>query len=141
LFINSCFNIFIEVFVMSRFAGVLGLLVLVLASVMVAVVAYSQESMVVVFSASDPVGDDRGTGNYTYPTNAVFKPGVFDLTGFAVMRNSTHIAFAVFLRDLGGNPWGGPAGFCLQHVQIYVRTYCLRNHQHLYLRSEGGCSR
>jgi carbohydrate-binding DOMON domain-containing protein len=107
---------------MSRFAGVLGLLVLVLASVMAAVVAYSQESMVVVFSASDPVGDDRGTGNYTYPTNAVFKPGVFDLTGFAVMRNSTHIAFAVFLRDLGGNPWGGPAGFCLQHVQIYVRT-------------------
>jgi len=107
---------------MSRFAGMLSLLVLVLASVMAAVVAYSQEPMVVVFSASDPVGDDKGTGSYTYPTNAVFKPGVFDLTGFMVMENSTHVAFVVFLRDLGGNPWGGPAGFCLQHVQIYVRT-------------------
>jgi len=122
MFINSCFNIFYEVFVVSRFVGVLGLLVLVLASVMAAVVAYSQESMVVVFSASDPVGDDNGTGNYTYPTNAVFQPGVFDLTGFMVMKNSTHVALVVFLRNLGGNPWEGPAGFCLQHVQIYVRT-------------------
>ena len=107
---------------MSRFVGVLSLLALVLASVLLAGVTYSQEPMVVVFSASDPVGDDRGTGNYTYPTNAVFKPGVFDLTGFAVLKNSTHIALVVFLRDLGGNPWGGPAGFCLQHVQVYIRT-------------------
>ncbi len=107
---------------MSRFVGVLSLLVLVLASVMAGVIAYSQEPMVVVFSASDPVGDDKGTGNYTYPTNAVFQPGVFDLTGFMVMKNSTHVALVVFLRNLGGNPWGGPAGFCLQHVQVYVRT-------------------
>ncbi len=107
---------------LSRVVGVLGLLVLVLTSVLLAGVAYSQEPMVVVFSASDPVGDDKGTGNYTYPTNAVFRSGVFDLTGFMVMKNSTHVALLVFLRDLGGNPWNGPAGFCLQHVQIYVRT-------------------
>lgn len=109
---------------MSKFIGVLGVLILVLASasMLLAVSVYSQEVMSVVFSASDPLGDDKGTGNYTYPTNAVFKPGVFDLSGFVVVKNSTHVAFVVFLRDLGGNPWGGPAGFCLQHVQIYVRT-------------------
>lgn len=109
---------------MDKFIGILGLLILALASasMLLTTSVYSQEAMNVVFSASDPLGDDKGTGNYTYPTNAVFKPGVFDLTGFAVMRNSTHVAFVVFLRDSGGNPWGGPAGFCLQYVQIYVRT-------------------
>ena len=107
---------------MGKAAYVLGLLVVLLVSVLSAGITYSQEPMSVVYSASDPVGDDKGTGNYTYPTNAVFKPGVFDLTGFTVMKNSTHVALVVFLRDLGGNPWGGPAGFCLQHVQIYVRT-------------------
>ncbi|MEM4967410.1 MAG: glucodextranase DOMON-like domain-containing protein [Zestosphaera sp.] len=109
---------------MGKSISVLGILILVVASVSIPLAAttYSQEAMVVVFSASDPVGDDKGTGNYTYPTSTVFMPGVFDLTGFAVMKNSTHVAFVIFLRDLGGNPWGGPAGFCLQHVQVYVRT-------------------
>jgi hypothetical protein len=32
----------------------------------------------------DPVGDDNGPGTYTYPTDAVYKRGSFDLTELKV---------------------------------------------------------
>jgi alpha-amylase/alpha-mannosidase (GH57 family) len=70
----------------------------------------------------DPEGDDKGPGTYVYPTADVFKPGVFDLLGFRVLDRGSKIVIEVFVRDLGGNPWNGPNGFCLQYVQIYIRT-------------------
>jgi len=73
-------------------------------------------------SVSDPTGDDRGPGYYGYPSNSVFKPGVFDLTKFQVLTNDTSVIFKVYVKDLGDNPWKGPNGFCLQYVQIYVHT-------------------
>ncbi len=73
-------------------------------------------------SVSDPTGDDRGPGYYGYPSNSVFKPGVFDLTKFEVLTNDTDVIFKVYVKDLGDNPWKGPNGFCLQYVQIYVHT-------------------
>ncbi len=76
----------------------------------------------VIFEMKDPIGDDDGAGGYQYPTNSVFKPGVFDMTGFRVIDTGDKLVFEVTVRDLGGNPWGGPNGFCLQYVQIYVHT-------------------
>jgi alpha-amylase/alpha-mannosidase (GH57 family) len=76
----------------------------------------------VVFDAKDPVGDDNGAGTYTYPKNAVFKPGVFDITRFRVIDAGSKLVFEVYVRELGGNPWNGPNGFCLQYVHIYVHT-------------------
>ncbi len=76
----------------------------------------------VIFEMKDPIGDDDGAGGYQYPTNSVFKPGVFDMTGFRVIDAGDKLVFEVTVRDLGGNPWGGPNGFCLQYVQIYVHT-------------------
>ena len=57
-----------------------------------------------------------------YPTADVFKPGVFDITKFAVYTDGQFLYFKVTFENLGGNPWNGPAGFCLQYVQIYVLT-------------------
>jgi len=71
---------------------------------------------------SDPTGDDRGPGYYGYPSNSVFKPGVFDLTKFEILTNNTDVIFKVYVKNLGDNPWKGPNGFCLQYVQIYVHT-------------------
>ncbi len=73
-------------------------------------------------SVTDPTGDDKGPGYYGYPSNNVFKPGVFDLTKFEILTNSTDVIFKVYIKDLGDNPWKGPNGFCLQYVQIYVHT-------------------
>jgi len=75
-----------------------------------------------VISVSDPEGDDRGPGYYGYPVADVFKPGVFDITKFEVAVNATHVIFKVYFKNLGGNPWNGPNGFCLQYPQIYIRT-------------------
>ena len=75
-----------------------------------------------VFEATDPTGDDDGAGGYKYPKADVFKPGVFDLTQFKVLDTGSTIIFEVYLKDLGGNPWGGPNGFCLQYPQIYIHT-------------------
>lgn len=76
----------------------------------------------IVISVSDPEGDDRGPGYYGYPKAEVFKPGVFDLVRFEVLLNDTHVIFRVYYKNLGGNPWNGPNGFCLQYTQIYIRT-------------------
>jgi len=89
---------------------------------MIQVPASTTASGNVVFEMKDPVGDDDGAGDYEYPTNSVFKPGVFDMTGFRVIDAGDRLVFEVTVRDLGGNPWGGPNGFCLQYVQIYVHT-------------------
>ncbi|MCS7128358.1 MAG: glucodextranase DOMON-like domain-containing protein [Desulfurococcaceae archaeon] len=75
-----------------------------------------------VFSLTDPEGDDKGPGTYRYPTAAVFVPGVFDLTKFEVYETATSVIFKVYVKDLGGNPWNGPNGFCLQFPHIFVKT-------------------
>lgn len=76
----------------------------------------------VVFSMSDPEGDDDGPGGYKYPGNAVFKPGVFDMTKFTVVDQGDKVVFIVSFRDLGGNPWSGPNGWSLQQIHIYIHT-------------------
>lgn len=76
----------------------------------------------VLISISDPEGDDRGPGYYGYPVNPVFKLGVFDIVMFEVRDEGARLAFITTFKELGGNPWGGPNGFSLQNIQIYVRT-------------------
>ena len=71
---------------------------------------------------NDPSGDDKGPGYYGYPGDKVFKPGVFDILKFEVIPSDRYVTFKVYFKDLGDNPWNGPNGFCLQNVQIYVRT-------------------
>jgi len=75
-----------------------------------------------VLEVNDPEGDDKGQGTLLYPTNSVFQPGVFDLVKFTVLQDNDFIYLQVKVNNLGGNPWGGPNGFSLQHVQIYFMT-------------------
>lgn len=76
----------------------------------------------VVLDLQDPVGDDDGAGGLGYPGNAVFKPGVFDLTRFRVIDGGDKVIFVIEFKNLGGNPWGGPNGWSMQQVHIYIRT-------------------
>lgn len=75
-----------------------------------------------VLEVNDPSGDDKGQGTLRYPTNPVFKPGVFDMLKFTVLQDKEYIYLQIQVKDLGGNPWGGPNGFCLQHIQVYIKT-------------------
>ncbi|MDM7275192.1 MAG: glucodextranase DOMON-like domain-containing protein [Thermoprotei archaeon] len=75
-----------------------------------------------VFEALDPEGDDDGAGGYKHPLNPVFKPGVFDMLGFKVLDMGATMLFEARFKSLGGNPWGGPNGFSLQYIHIYIKT-------------------
>ena len=77
---------------------------------------------VVILDMEDPTGDDDGPGGYGYPGNAVFKPGVFDLTRFTMVDTGSSVLFRLVFRNLGGNPWSGPNGWSLQYIHIYVKT-------------------
>ncbi len=80
------------------------------------------EAQAPTIQVSDPTGDDKGPGYYGYPGADVFKPGVFDITRFEVYVGEKAVTFKVYFKELGGNPWGGKNGFCLQQVHIYIRS-------------------
>ncbi len=74
----------------------------------------------------DPVGDDDGPGTYTYPTDAVYKPGSFDITEFQVVPSGNQVEFRVTVKSRIEDPWDSPAwggnGFSVQMVFIHIDT-------------------
>jgi hypothetical protein len=52
------------------------------------------------FHVSDPVGDDKGNGYYTYPLNPRAKPGIFDLTDVQISLDSGWVYFHLQFSDL-----------------------------------------
>lgn len=75
-----------------------------------------------VFRMEDPEGDDYGPGTYTYPTNEVFPPGVFDLTEFEVYETESDVVFHVQFAGPIDNVWNSPNGLSVQTVDIYIDT-------------------
>ncbi len=72
----------------------------------------------------DPTRDDDGPGTYQYPSDAVYKPGSFDLTSFEVETRGSEVVFRVGFRVKVEDPWDSKAwqgnGFSLQFVQVYL---------------------
>jgi carbohydrate-binding DOMON domain-containing protein len=68
---------------------------------------------------SDPTGDDKGPGAYTYPTDAVYSAGSFDLVSFEV-GDGDNPDFKVTLNDRLADPWGMGVGFATQMVFIFI---------------------
>ena len=71
---------------------------------------------------TDPADDDHGPGSYTVPTDAVFKPGVFDLLEFKVGNDGNNLVFSIQMGGPVENPWGAPNGLAIQLVDIYIDT-------------------
>jgi hypothetical protein len=78
------------------------------------------------FTFADPAGDDNGPGSYVYPTDAVYKPGSFDITEFQVVPSGEQVEFRVTLKSRIEDPWDSPAwggnGFSVQMVFIHIDT-------------------
>jgi carbohydrate-binding DOMON domain-containing protein len=78
------------------------------------------------FKLSDPTGDDKGPGTYTYPTDAVYKPGSFDITEFEVVPGANQTEFRISVRTRIEDPWDSPAwggnGFSVQMAFIHIDT-------------------
>jgi carbohydrate-binding DOMON domain-containing protein len=68
----------------------------------------------------DPVGDDTGDGDYTYPTNAAFGAlGQADLIEFAIEKTNGNLVFVFRVRNLV-DPWG--VGNRLTIVAVAIDT-------------------
>ena len=78
----------------------------------------------------DPIGDDKGPGNYSYPTDAVYRPGSFDLTEFEVVVNGNNVEFNVSVNDKLSDPWGMGVGFAVQMFFIFIDKDGVENSGH-----------
>lgn len=70
----------------------------------------------------DAKGDDKGPGNYVYPTDGVYKPGSFDLTKLSVKKSGDNVEFAVDVNSSLEDPWGMGNGFSVQMIFIFVKN-------------------
>lgn len=86
-----------------------------LALTLVAVSAVAQT-----VSLKDPAGDDDGPGNYTYPTDAVYTRGSFDLTAFTLKVNGAKTDVSVSVNSNLADPWSMGGGFATQMVFIFI---------------------
>lgn len=73
-------------------------------------------------SFKDPTGDDKGPGKYTYPTDPVYKPGSFDLTGFTLDQGGNKSDITIQLKASLENPWKMADGFSVQEVFVFIDT-------------------
>lgn len=74
----------------------------------------------VFLSVSDPVGDDHGPGTYTYPTDAVFVPGAFDVVAAELGVSGDELVITTELAAPIANPWGSPNGLSIQTLDVYI---------------------
>jgi carbohydrate-binding DOMON domain-containing protein len=71
-------------------------------------------------SLKDPAGDDNGPGGYTYPTDAVYKRGSFDLTGFTLKENGAKTDVSATVNANLEDPWSMGNGFAVQMIFVFI---------------------
>lgn len=74
----------------------------------------------VIGSFDDPLNDDHGPGAYTYPTNAVFQPGMFDLKHVNIAMVDQELVFHMGINGTVDNAWNSPLGLSVQTFDIYI---------------------
>lgn len=67
----------------------------------------------------DAAKDDRGPGDFFYPTGAAFPSGSWDLTQFRVEARADAVVFQWRLAALA-NPGQAPAGFSAELIDTYI---------------------
>ncbi|MCK5685219.1 hypothetical protein KAJ27_13905 [bacterium] len=77
------------------------------------------------FRISDAVDDDKGPGNYVYPTNKIYTNGSFDITEFKVEDKGSKIWMRIKFRasiQKEKVDYSGYNGWILQMIDIYIDT-------------------
>lgn len=68
----------------------------------------------------DPVGDDRGPGNYLYPTNKVYKPGSFDIVALRFAAEGGDIRLELEQNSELADEWGMGKNFAVQTAFVFI---------------------
>lgn len=69
---------------------------------------------------ADTLYDDRGTGMYSYPLNASFVPGSFDIAHFEMRADTANAYFSLTFKALSDPGWHPEYGFQLTFVAIAI---------------------
>lgn len=75
-----------------------------------------------ILSIQDQLGDDNGPGCYSYPTDAVFLPGSYDITSFEMGENEDFVIFKIGVNSPIANPWGSGIDLSVQTFDLYIDT-------------------
>jgi hypothetical protein len=73
-----------------------------------------------VLTIADPQGDDHGPGTYTYPQDAVFAEGTYDIVEFAVAEDDNNVIFRFTFDGPLNNDWGAPNGMGIHTLDVYI---------------------
>ncbi len=73
-----------------------------------------------ILTVADPEGDDHGPGTYTYPQDAVFADGAYDLVEFAVAEDDNNLIFRFTFAGPLNNDWGAPNGMGIHTLDVYI---------------------
>lgn len=76
----------------------------------------------VLLTVDDPAGDDHGPGSYTYPTDGVFEPQVFDVQQFVVGHDEKNLVLKLTMFGPINNVWGSPINLSVQTFDVYIDT-------------------
>ncbi|HEY7582831.1 MAG TPA: glucodextranase DOMON-like domain-containing protein [Acidimicrobiia bacterium] len=79
-------------------------------------------NVAVFLEVADPLGDDHGPGTYTYPTDAVFTAGSYDLERFSVGTEGDQLVIDLNMVAPIQNPWGSPRNLSVQTFDVYIDT-------------------
>lgn len=90
-------------------------------------VRQSNDNAKIIFSAIDEQGDDRGDGDYAYPTNSHFADGILDIARFLVTADDRNVYFNMQFRNLVNPGWHPEYGFQLTYVAIAIDKDRTRN--------------
>jgi hypothetical protein len=74
----------------------------------------------ILLEVDDPSNDDHGPGTYTYPSDAVFSGGNFDIINFQVGSDAENVVFRFLMRGPVENAWGSPNGLSVQTFDVYI---------------------
>ncbi len=73
-----------------------------------------------VLSVDDAEKDDHGPGSYTYPSDAVFPPQVFDGKQFVAGYDDNNMVFTFSMYGPVANPWGSAVNLSVQTFDVYL---------------------
>jgi hypothetical protein len=79
-------------------------------------------NVAVFLDVTDPTGDDHGPGTYTYPSDAVFIVGSYDLETFSVGTEGEELVITYDMVAPVLNPWGSPRDLSIQTFDLYIDT-------------------
>jgi hypothetical protein len=79
-------------------------------------------NVAVFLEIADPIGDDHGPGTYTYPSDAVFTVGSYDLETVSIGTEGDELVITYDMVAPVLNPWGSPRDLSIQTFDLYIDT-------------------